>query len=101
VVCAGVPKPVAVLDPHAAAGSVVIVSGLGPAVGTSTALVSQWNVAKVQKVALRRTGSSYRGSVTPFLTGLENPLALVLAPDRSLLVGDWGTGRIYRIAPAS
>jgi glucose/arabinose dehydrogenase len=100
-VCAGVPKPVAVLDPHAAAGSVVIVSGLGPAVGTSTALVSQWNVAKVQKVALRRTGSSYRGSVTPFLTGLENPLALVLAPDRSLLVGDWGTGRIYRIAPAS
>jgi hypothetical protein len=39
--------------------------------------------------------------VTPFLTGLENPLALVLAPDRSLLVGDWGTGRIYRIAPAS
>jgi hypothetical protein len=63
--------------------------------------VSQWQVAKVQKVVLRRIGSTYRGTVAPFLTGLENPLALVLAPDHSLLVGDWGTGRIYRIAAAS
>jgi glucose/arabinose dehydrogenase len=120
--CAGVPKPVAALDPHAAVGSVVIVaatpssresgsaagsptavatSKLGPAVGAPTALVAQWAVPKVQKVALTRVGSTYRGSVTPFLTGLQNPLALVLAPDHSLLVGDWGTGRIYRIAAAS
>jgi hypothetical protein len=94
-VCAGVPKPVAVLDPHAAVGSVVIV---GVAAGTPTALVSQWNVAKVQAVALSQAGSTYTGSVKPFLTGLVHPLALVLAPDHSLLVGDWGTGRIYRIA---
>jgi glucose/arabinose dehydrogenase len=101
-VCAGVPKPVAVLDPHAAVGSVVIVTGeLGPTVGSSAALVAQWAVPKVQRIALTRVGSTYRGSVAPFLTGLENPLALVLAPGHSLLVGDWGTGRIYRIAPSS
>jgi len=100
-VCAGVPKPVAVLDPHAAVGSVVInAAGSVNAVAKSTALVSQWNVPKVQAVALSRVGSSYRGSVRPFLTGLEHPLALVLAPDHALLVGDWGTGRIYRIARA-
>lgn len=90
--CAGVPQPVAVLDPHAAAGSVVFPTG-------AQALVSQWNVPKVQKVALRRVGRGFRGTVAPFLAGLEHPLALVLAPGQSLLVGDWGTGRIYRIAP--
>jgi glucose/arabinose dehydrogenase len=101
-VCAGVPKPVAVLDPHAAVGAVVMVTGeLGPAVGASTALVAQWQVAKVQKVTLTRVGTTYRGTVTSFLTGLQNPLALVLAPDHALLVGDWGTGRIYRITRGS
>jgi glucose/arabinose dehydrogenase len=88
--CAGVPKPVAVLDPHAAAGSVVFTSG--------RALVAQWQVPKVQGVALTRVGSNFRGTVSPFLTGLEHPFGLVLAPDHSLLVGDWGSGRIYRVA---
>jgi glucose/arabinose dehydrogenase len=92
--CAGVPKPVAVLDPHAAVGSVVFMTA-------AAALVSQWSVPKVQQVALSRVGQGFRGTVTPFLTGLERPLALVLAPDHTLLVGDWGTGRIYRVAPGS
>ena len=38
------------------------------------------------------------GTVTPFLTGLHNPLAIALAPDgHSLLVGDWATGTVYAI----
>ncbi len=99
--CVGVPEPLAVLDKHAAIGGVVIATGqLGPSVGTS-AIVAEWNVAKVQRVALTKTGSSYRGTVTPFLTGIRNPLALAFAPDRSLLVGDWATGTIYRVAPDS
>jgi len=36
--------------------------------------------------------------VSTFLDGLHNPTALVLLRDDSLLVGDWGTGTIYRIA---
>jgi glucose/arabinose dehydrogenase len=99
--CAGVPRPTAVLDKHAAVGGVAIVTGqLGAGLRTS-AIVPEWELGKVQRVALRRSGSEYEGSVTPFLTGIRNPLAIALAPDRSLLVGDWATGTIYRIASAS
>jgi glucose/arabinose dehydrogenase len=41
------------------------------------------------------------GAVEPFLTGIPNPLAVALAPDGSLLVGDWDSGTIYRITRAS
>jgi glucose/arabinose dehydrogenase len=96
--CAGIPTPVAVLDKHAAAGAVVVATGqLGPGVGTA-ALVAEWQSAKVLQVALTRTGSTYTGMATPLLGGVKNPLALALAPDGSLLVGDWSTGTIYRIA---
>ncbi len=99
--CAGVPQPTAVLDPHAAVGGVAIVTGqLGASTGTA-AIVAEWNVAKVQRVALERAGSGYTGSVEPFLTGIKNPLAVALSPQHSLLVGDWATGTIYRIEPAS
>jgi len=99
--CAGVPAPTAVLDKHAAVGGIAITTGqLGPRVGTS-ALIAEWQSKKVQQVALRKVGSSIVGTVTPFLTGIQNPLAVVLAPDRSLLVGDWATGTIYRITLAS
>jgi glucose/arabinose dehydrogenase len=101
VACAGVPRPLAVLDPHAAVGDIAIATGqLGSGIGTS-ALVAEWNVAKVQRVALSKAGSASRGTVTPFLRGIKNPLALVFAPDDSLLVGDWATGAIYRIAARS
>jgi glucose/arabinose dehydrogenase len=99
--CAGVPKPLAVLDKHAAVGGVAIVTGqLGPSIGTS-ALVAEWNVAKVQRVALTRTGSGFQGTVAPFLTGITHPLALTFASDRSLLVGDWATGRVYQVIARS
>jgi glucose/arabinose dehydrogenase len=99
--CRGVPQPVAVLDKHAAAGAVVIVTGeLGAGVGTA-ALVAEWQSAKVLRVPLTKTGSTYSGSVKPFLTGVKDPLALALAPDHSLLVGDWATGTIYQLAVAA
>ncbi len=97
-VCAGVPQPTAVLDKHGAVGGVAILTGqLGASIGTS-AIVPEWNVAKVQRVALTRSGPGYHGSVTPFLTGIANPLAIALAADGSLLVGDWATGKIFRIS---
>ncbi len=99
--CAGVPKPLAVLDKHAAVGGLVITEGqLGRTVGTA-ALVAEWQSAKVMRVALGRSGSGYRSSVAPFLTGMQNPLALALMPGGSLLVGDWASGTIYRIGPSS
>jgi hypothetical protein len=36
----------------------------------------------------------------PFLTGLTNPVPVILGPDGTLLVGDWGTGIVYRITAA-
>ena len=97
--CVGVPRPVAALDPHSAVGGIAFATGqLGASIGTS-ALVAEWNKAKVQQVALTKTGSTYTGTVTPFLTGLQNPLALAFAPDRSLLVGDWATGKILSHRP--
>ncbi len=95
--CAGVPAPIAVLDKHAAVGFLAIGSGEPGEPAGTWALVTEWQSAKVQRVALRRSGSSYTGTVTPFLTGIRNPLAIALAPGRSLLVGDWATGTIYRV----
>jgi glucose/arabinose dehydrogenase len=97
-VCAGVPRPTAVFDKHGAVGGVAIVTGqLGASIGTS-AIVPEWNVGKVQRVALTGSRSNYSASVTPFLAGIANPLAIAVVPDRSLLVGDWATGTIYRIS---
>jgi len=83
--CKGVPKPVGVLDPHAAAGGVAFLGG--------SALVAEWQLGVVKRVTLT-------GAVSTFLTGLKNPLPLIVARDGALLVGDWSTGTIYRIARA-
>jgi glucose/arabinose dehydrogenase len=98
--CAGAPQPIAVLDKHVAAGAVAVVDGqLGASVGTA-ALVAEWQSARVLRVALSKKGATYEGAAAPFLTGVRNPLALAIARDGAVLVGDWATGRIYRIAKA-
>jgi len=87
-VCAGVPKPVGVLDPHAAAGGVAFLTSGGYA---PSAVVPEWNRAKVMRVDLETR------KVTPLLTGLDNPLPAVTTSGGALLVGDWGSGEIYRV----
>ena len=100
--CAGVPAPAAVLDQHAAAGGVALVSGALAGRGSSAtaAIVAEWALGRVQRVALTRTDGAYRGTAAPFLAGLKNPLP-VLATGGGVLVGDWGTGRIYLVEAAS
>ncbi len=98
--CTGAPQPTAVLDKHAAVSGVAIVTGeLGPGVVTS-ALVAEWATGKVQRVALTNEGSTWSGTTTPFLTGIKNPVPLLLSPSGSLLVGDWATGTVYAVAPS-
>jgi glucose/arabinose dehydrogenase len=97
-VCAGVREPVAVLDPHAAAAGLAIVTGqLGKSVGTA-ALVAEWAKGTVLRVPLTKTGDGYTGEGSPLLTGIKNPVALLLTPAGRLLVGDWSTGTIYEIS---
>jgi glucose/arabinose dehydrogenase len=99
--CSNVPSPLAVLDPHAAAGGVAVVRHeLGAALGPA-ALVAEWALGKVLRVPLMAGGEQARGGAVPFLTGLKSPLPLIVAPDGALLVGDWTTGRIYRITRAT
>jgi glucose/arabinose dehydrogenase len=83
--CAGIPEPVAVLDPHAA------VSGLALVDGGAAAVVAEWKLGKVQRVDLATH------QVTPFLTGLESPEPVTSTADGALLVGDWGTGKVFRV----
>ncbi len=98
--CDGVPQPLAVLDKHAAAGGLAIVRlELGDALGPS-ALVAEWAAGKVLRVPLAAQGER-AGAAVPFLTGLENPLPVAVAPGGDVLVGDWTTGVIYRIARVS
>jgi glucose/arabinose dehydrogenase len=98
VACTGVPRPTAVLDKHGAVSAVAIVTGqLGSSLAPS-AIVAEWAVGRIQRVELHRVGSSYAGSVTPFLTGLRNPVPVLMGPDGALLVGDWTTGTVYRIS---
>jgi glucose/arabinose dehydrogenase len=97
-VCTNVPSPVGVLDTHAAAGSVAILTGQLGGRYRSSALVTEWEHGTVRRVTLKRTSTGYRGSVSTFLTGLQDPLPLATTADGSLLVGDWGRGIIYRIA---
>jgi len=82
--CENVPEPLGVLDPHAAAGGVAISHG--------TVLTAEWARGTVMSVPVGG------GSATPVVTGLSHPLPLTTAPDGALLVGDWGTGVVYRVA---
>lgn len=81
--CTGVPKPLGVLDPHAAAGGIAIRGGV--------ALVAEWNRGKVLAVTLKG------GAVSTFAGGFEHPLPLLARLDGTVLVGDWGTGIVWSL----
>jgi glucose/arabinose dehydrogenase len=100
--CTGVPDPIAVLDPHAAVSGVAVVAGqLGPQIGTS-AIVAEWATGRVLRVELTTTsdGTTAGGTVEPFLFGVSKPVGVAVAPDGSVIVGDWGSGTIYKVAMA-
>jgi glucose/arabinose dehydrogenase len=92
--CAGVPRPFAELDPHAAVSGVAVVDGsLGAVVGRA-AIVAEWATAKVLWVPADGTRTS-----TPSLlvSGIQHPVPVVTGPDQAVYIGDWQTGTIYRV----
>jgi glucose/arabinose dehydrogenase len=99
--CAGVPPAVGVLDKHAAAGGVALVTRQLGGRYAPSALVAEWQLGRVKRVALRRTKSGFEGTVTTFLTGIASPLPIVTTPSDAVLVGDWRSGTIYRIRNSS
>jgi len=91
--CAGVPKPVAVLAKHAAAGGLALADG--------SAFVAEWQMGSVLRVALTRTGGTYAGTAATFLLGMRSPLPVVGDPSGAILVGDWTTGVVYAVDQAA
>ena len=75
-------EPLAVLDKHAAVA--------GVAIQGSDAIVAEWATGKVMRV-------TEAGTTSTFVTGIKNPVAVVVAADGTVLVGDWTTGTIYRV----
>ncbi len=69
---------------------------LGTTIGTS-ALVAEWATGTIMRVGLQLEPATAATAVTPFLTGLEQPVAVAIGPDGTVFVGDWGTGTVYRI----
>lgn len=95
--CAAQPEPVAELHDHAAVSGVAIVTGeLGARVGTG-AVVAEWMTGAVRLVRLTTSDAGYTGTTTAFLAGFRNPVPVALAPDGALFVGDWTSGKLYRI----
>jgi glucose/arabinose dehydrogenase len=96
--CSSTPTPVAVLDRHAAVSGVAIVTGqLGSSVGTA-AVVAEWATGQVKLVPLTASGDGDTGKTTSFLSGFENPVAVMLDAQGAVLVGDWTTGTVYRVS---
>ena len=89
--CASTPSPLAELDEHAAVSGVAIVTGqLGSTLGA-------WVTGKVQWVRLTASNGTYTGTTTAFLSGFENPVPVMLDSTGALFVGDWTSGKLYRI----
>jgi len=104
--CGDVPGPVAVLDTHAAASGVAIVTGeLGPTVGTS-AVVAEWAKGVVLRVGLTSaasatgSGAVVTGTAVPFLTGFQSPVPVITDGTGALFIGDWAAGTVIRVAAA-
>jgi glucose/arabinose dehydrogenase len=91
--CRDAPLPVAELDKHAAASGVALAEGGFGSIRGASAFVAEWATGRMIRVGL---GDG--ASVEPFVTGLQNPVPVAIAPDGALLAGDWGTGTVYRIA---
>ena len=96
------PSPLAVLDAHAAASGVAIVSGgLATAMRASTgmaAAVAEWahGIVLASDLAVGTAGDESADPPRTLLSGLSQPVG-VLAVGGALYVGDWGKGTVYRI----
>ena len=103
--CGGVAPPVAVFTPHSSADGIVLYEAAEfGADYAENAFVTEWgaNVGgttgrRVERVVLTGLRGVEHGQVSDFATGFSHPLALTVAPDGGLLVGDYGTGQIIEI----
>lgn len=62
-----------------------------------TLLVALWAQGVVMRVSVTVQGDNATGTPEPFISGLQNPQHLLIMDDHTLLVSEFGTGKIYKI----
>jgi glucose/arabinose dehydrogenase len=103
--CAGVAPPIAVFAPHTSADGIVFYDGRAfGAEYNENAFVTEWGTnlggpsgRRVIRVVMPAPGGGVRAQTSDFATGFSHPLAIAVALDGGLLVGDYGTGQIIEI----
>ena len=98
--------PVAALPPHAAATGITFFTGPQAREFEGDALIATWGPGlgrssythNVLRVRLEPQGETYTGQVHPFVTGLDRPTDVVIAPDGAVIVSDHVGKKIYRIS---
>ncbi|MFN2472143.1 MAG: sorbosone dehydrogenase family protein, partial [Gaiellaceae bacterium] len=107
--CAGVTRPLAFLEPHSSADGLVVYRGdsFGPRYDGNV-FVALWGEylssrhgRRVDRVVLHQSGDPRKARVTPFVRGLDHPLAVTVDGEGALLVADYGRGIVYRIQASS
>lgn len=98
--------PVAALPAHAAATGITFFTGPQAGEFEGDALIATWGPGlgrssythNVLRVSLQPQGESYTGAVHPFVTGLDRPTDVVIAPDGAVVVSDHVGKKIYRVS---
>ena len=97
--------PVAALPAHAAATGITFFTGPQAHEFAGDALIATWGPGlgrssythNVLRVRLAPQGETYTGVVHPFVTGLDRPTDVVIAPDGAVVISDHVGKRIYRV----
>ena len=98
--------PVAALPAHAAATGITFFTGPQAGEFEGDALITTWGPGlgrssythNVLRVSLEREGETYSGEVHPFVTGLDRPTDVVIAPDGSVVISDHVGKRVYSVS---
>ena len=97
--------PVAALPAHAAAGGLSFFTGPQAGEFEGDALIATWGPGlgrssythNVLRVTLEPQGETFSGEVHPFVTGLDRPTDVVIAPDGAVIVSDHVGKKLYRV----
>ena len=92
--CAGTQPAIAELESHSSADGLAF----GPDGAAYVALWGTYFGNKHGRYVVRVDLSNRTPKVTRFATGFDHPLAVLFAKDGAMLVADWGTGIVWRIA---
>lgn len=100
--CAGTIPPVALFEPHSSADGLAFYTGhTFPKRYRTDAFVAEWGDSVNSLDTGHRVKDVHfagkRVTVSNFVTGLDNPLAVTTGRDGSLLIADYGTGIIWRV----